>query len=275
MNLNNMKCCKINKLPEYTISFTKFFYEARFLPQESIVYQQLYYDHLPTPYNTEISKEYTNLEPKENTLGEMIRLLRAYLMRKCEDYRLQQSIKKDKKTGLREICGFTERKLVFGCDNDKYKKPKNYKKQNYNNQENYYNRNKPYRSYRSYNNRFKRRKFRRYRNTPENRERFKYRRKFRKRKYIKPVKEDNDKILDCKCWNCNEKGHYANKCPKLKEKGVKYIDSTEFIMKLEYIKEENNNWYNNEDFYISETEPENISYIEETSNNSSSNNYSE
>ena len=98
MNLNNMKCCKINKLPEYTISFTKFFYEARFLPQESIVYQQLYYDHLPTPYNTEISKEYANLEPKENTLGERIRLLRAYLMRKCEEYRVQQKIKKDKKT---------------------------------------------------------------------------------------------------------------------------------------------------------------------------------
>lgn len=34
MNLNNMKCCKINKLPEYTISFTKFFYEAIFLPMK-------------------------------------------------------------------------------------------------------------------------------------------------------------------------------------------------------------------------------------------------
>ena len=30
MNLNNIKCCKINKLPEYTINFTKFFYEARY-----------------------------------------------------------------------------------------------------------------------------------------------------------------------------------------------------------------------------------------------------
>lgn len=38
MNLNNMKCCKISKLTEYTISFTKFFYEAKFLPQESLVY---------------------------------------------------------------------------------------------------------------------------------------------------------------------------------------------------------------------------------------------
>ena len=266
MNLNNMKCCKINKLPEYTISFTKFFYEARFLPQESIVYQQLYYDHLPTPYNTEISKEYANLEPKENTLGERIRLLRAYLMRKCEEYRVQQKIKKDKKRGLREICGFTERKLIFGCDN-KYNKQRKYKKYNkkpvYNNQDKYY-KNKSYRPYRPFRQKYKRRRFRRYKNTPENRKRFRFKRKFRKRRYIKPLQgENNNKIKDCKCWNCNEKGHYANKCPKLKQKGVKYVDNTEFIMNLEYIKEEDNNWYNDDEFYISETEPEDIKYMEE------------
>ena len=34
MNLNNMKYWKINKLPEYPISFTKFFYEAKFLPMK-------------------------------------------------------------------------------------------------------------------------------------------------------------------------------------------------------------------------------------------------
>ena len=77
MNLNNMKCCKISKLPEYTISFSKFFYEARFQPEESLIYQQLYYDHLPSPYNNEITKEYNNLEPRENTLGERIRVLRG------------------------------------------------------------------------------------------------------------------------------------------------------------------------------------------------------
>ena len=116
MNLNNMKCCKINKLPEYTISFSKFFYEARFQPEEGLIYQQLYYDHLPNPYNNEITKEYNKLEPRENTLGERIRVLRGYLMRKCEEYRIQQKVKKDKKLGLKEICGFTEKRLVFGCE---------------------------------------------------------------------------------------------------------------------------------------------------------------
>ena len=117
---------------------------------------------------------------------------------------------------------------------------------------------------------YKRRRFRRYKNTPENRKRFKYKRKFRKRRYTKPLQGNNKtKITDCKCWNCNEKGHYANKCPKLKQNGVKYIDSTDFIMKLEYIKEDDeNDWYNDEIFYISETEPEEINYIEE--NNTSS-----
>ena len=271
MYLNNMKCCKITKLPEYTISFSKLFYEAKFLPDETIVYQQLYYDHLPSPYNTEITKEYNNLEPKENTLGERIRVLRLYLMRKCEEYRVQQKIKKDKKYGLREICGFTERKLVFGCDNklnntkNRYRK---YKKSSYNKDEYYKKQNKPYRPYKTF--KYKRRRFRRYKNTPENRKRFKYKRKFRKRRYTKPLQGNNKtKITDCKCWNCNEKGHYANKCPKLKQNGVKYIDSTDFIMKLEYIKEDNNNdWYNDEMFYISETEPEEINYIEE--NNTSS-----
>ena len=271
MYLNNMKCCKITKLPEYTISFSKLFYEAKFLPDETIVYQQLYYDHLPSPYNTEITKEYNNLEPKENTLGERIRVLRLYLMRKCEEYRVQQKIKKDKKYGLREICGFTERKLVFGCDNklnntkNRYRK---YKKSSYNKDEYYKKQNKPYRPYKTF--KYKRRRFRRYKNTPENRKRFKYKRKFRKRRYTKPLQGNNKtKITDCKCWNCNEKGHYANKCPKLKQNGVKYIDSTDFIMKLEYIKEDNkNDWYNDEIFYISETEPEEINYIEE--NNTSS-----
>ena len=266
MYLNNMKCCRISKLPEYTISFTKFFYEAKFLPNESLVYQQLYYDHLPSPYNTEITKEYNNLEPKENTLGERIRLLRAYLTRKCEEYRIQQKIKKDKKQGLREICNFTEKKLIFGCDNQDYKtrkKYRKYRKLDYNNQNEYYRKqNKTYRPYKPFNRRFKRRKFKKYRNTPENRKRFRYKRKFRKR--------NKTKIADCKCWNCNEKGHYANKCPKLQQKGVKYIDTTELIMKLEYIREDNNNWYDEEVFYISETEPEEINYINENDSNNES-----
>ena len=33
-------------------------------------------------------------------------------------------------------------------------------------------------------------------------------------------------------------------------------------MNLEYIKEEDNNWYNDDEFYINETEPEDIKYIE-------------
>ena len=99
--------------------------------------------------------------------------------------------------------------------------------------------------------------------------RFRFKRKFRRRRYIKPLQgENNNKIKDCKCWNCNEKGHYANKCPKLKQKGVKYVDNTEFIMNLEYIREEDNNWYNDDEFYISETEPEDIKYMEEMSNSS-------
>ena len=89
-------------------------------------------------------------------------------------------------------------------------------------------------------------------------------------RYIKPLKGDNkNKIADCKCCNCNEKEHYANKCPKLEQKGVKYIDNTDFIMNLEYIREDNNNWYEDDEFYISETEPEDINYIEEVDNTSS------
>ena len=253
MNLNNMKCCKINRLPEYTISFTKFFYEARFLPEEGHIYQQLYYDHLPEPYNTEITKEYNKLEPRENTLGERIRVLRGYLMRKCEEYRVQQKVKKDKKLGLREICGFTERRLVFGCED---KKPyRNYKKR--------YNKKKSYDKYRSKQNRnnypykynrYKRKRFRKFRNTPENRRRYKNKRKFRR----KPFKKKD--ISECKCWNCNEKGHYANKCPKLKEKKVKYINTSQFIMEIEQIKEDDNRWYEYEEFYISETDNE-INFI--------------
>lgn len=99
-------------------------------------------------------------------------------MRKCEEYRVQQKIKKDKKRRLREICGFTERKLVFGCDNKKY-----HKKPSYNKQKDYYRQNKFYQPYKKFNNRFKRRKFRKYENTPENRKRFKFKRKFRRRRY--------------------------------------------------------------------------------------------
>lgn len=189
-------------------------------------------------------------------------------MRKCEEYRIQQKIKKDKKRGLKEICGFTEKKLVFGCDN-KYKRYSRKPSYNRNKQNEYYKQNKPYRNYKRFNNRFKRRKFKRYKNTPENRKRFKFKRKFRKKRYIKPLQGDSkSKLVDCKCWNCNEKGHYANKCPKLKKKGIKYVDNTDFIMNLECIKEENTNWHEDDEFYISETESEDINYLEETNNNS-------
>ena len=41
-------------------------------------------------------------------------------------------------------------------------------------------------------------------------------------------------------------------------------------MKLEYIREDNNNWYDEEVFYISETEPEEINYINENDSNNES-----
>lgn len=261
MNLNNMRCCKINKLPEYTISFTKFFYEARFTPEEGLIYQQLYYDHLPNPYNIEITKEYNSMIPRENTLGERIRVLRSYLMRKCEEYRLQQKVKKDKKLGLRDICGLAEKRLVFGCEEKR--KRKTYKKgrkkyQAYNKRTekyNKYNKNPYYNKFR------RRRRFRRFKNTPQNRNKFRYKRKFRR----KPYKKQN--ISECKCWNCHEKGHYANKCPKLKEKGIKYVNKSEFIMSLEQIREDNNKWYEYEEFYISETETEDGSETQSTDSN--------
>ena len=108
---------------------------------------------------------------------------------------------------------------------------------------------------------YKRRKFKRFKNT------FNTRRKFNnKRKFIrKPYKE---KISECKCWNCNEKGHYANKCPKLKEKGIKYINTSQFIMNLEHIKENSDKWHEYEDFYISQTDNEDESESENSSSES-------
>jgi hypothetical protein len=79
-------------------------------------------------------------------------------------------------------------------------------------------------------------------------------------------------MSECKCWNCNEKGHYANKCPKLKEKGVKYINSSQFIMNIEQIKEDNDTWYKYEDFYVSQTDNDSISESESELQQSSNNN---
>ena len=169
-------------------------------------------------------------------------------MRKCEEYRIQQKVKKDKKLGLREICGFTERRLVFGCDDMRIRKShKKYKKKykkRFEDQEKY---NK---NYNPYYNKYKRKKFKKFRNTSDTRKRFRNKRKFRRKPYTKR------KISECTCWNCNEKGHYANKCPKLKEKRVKYINTSEFIMNLEQFKEDNNNWHEYEEFYIRQTDDE-------------------
>ena len=45
---------------------------------------------------------------------------------------------------------------------------------------------------------------------------FKKKRKFFKKKKNEVVKPTTKQIQkqDCRCWNCNEKGHYANECPK-------------------------------------------------------------
>ena len=45
---------------------------------------------------------------------------------------------------------------------------------------------------------------------------FKKKRKFFKKKKNEAVIPATKQIQkqDCRCWNCNEKGHYANECPK-------------------------------------------------------------
>ena len=70
-----------------------------------------------------------------------------------------------------------------------------------------HNNNRSYKPYKPVKRRFRKRRFQKYKNTPENRKRFRFKRKFRRKKYIKPLQGNESNIKDCKCWNCNEKGH--------------------------------------------------------------------
>ena len=59
----------------------------------------------------------------------------------------------------------------------------------------------------------------------------------------------------------------------MKEKGIKYINTSQFMMNLEHIKENNDKWHEYEEFYISQTDNEGESESENSSSESNSESY--
>ncbi|XP_071724350.1 uncharacterized protein [Rutidosis leptorrhynchoides] len=190
-HLNNIQICNMCDLESYTCEFQKYYYK---LPADNReTHKDTYLNKLPWPLSKAI-KDIFMSEVANNriadTLGGVIEVTQNYIAQQC----LQRSIKKQLKHPTGQLCCKNNPKVPgnYGCNKERRRKIiKKYRWRKF-----------PKNNYKKYSykkNNFKRRKF------------FKKKPPYKKEKYCPENKRT------CRCWLCNEEGHYANKCPNKKK----------------------------------------------------------
>lgn len=174
-------------IKDYIKIFKEYYYNIYGKIANEKMYLNLFYSKIPEPWSSNLIKEYP--EPEVDTLGKRINFLReklsdwchqAYLMRKTKMIRRQNTL----------CCKGNDLITVIGEYKEKRSKRRKFS-----------------RSYQPRKRYFSKRRFFRKRKP----------RFFKKKPWIKkPVYKKNirKKIKECRCYLCNEIGHYANECPK-------------------------------------------------------------
>lgn len=258
-HLTHLQICDLCMLEEFNCEYRKYFFRLKKEDQEFWLKQ--YFEKLPTSqlhnheteYQTWLARQGTHPAGLENdTIGKRMRYIRLSLAAACEQR------EKQKQTRGFAICCNNSANSEFpgnyGCGHSsshRRKKKKKFKKRH------------------KYKNKFSRRKRRHFnRAPPRQRPRF-----FRKRR--KPSNKQKycpKGSTACKCWVCNEQGHYANECPNKKKKDFKEKNKIlEQILKLKYEPIEDSDISETESLYYLESDYESESETEtETESETSS-----
>ncbi|KAL5810581.1 hypothetical protein ACOSQ4_027149 [Xanthoceras sorbifolium] len=203
--LQRLQLCDMCEIERYICVFQDYYYHIyNQIDTGYSYYLPLFFSKIPDPWGQKLIDTYQPMTA--DTLGKRIAHLRNKLSLWCSDAILAKATK-----GLRKrislCCDSPKMPLMIGCDSQyyygkikrKYKKRKQYKKRKYFKQRktNYY-------------------KKKGYRKTP------------------KPTYRRNKKPFtkECRCYFCNQLGHYANKCPKKFDKNKKKIEIDEEIEQM-------------------------------------------
>ncbi|CAN1185712.1 hypothetical protein LINPERHAP2_LOCUS37724 [Linum perenne] len=189
-HLTNLRICNMCYLESFICEFKIHYYQV--IPERRKELDQLFFTKLPISVAQTVEAAFNNVVQKEevpNTLGGRILTLQEWHKRACNEEKVKRQAKID-------LCceDFTKKIGKYGCENETRKIRKKRKYEKYKKW-----RKIPYKNYRK--NRF---------TNPNKyfRNRKQYKQKINQKEYCPKGK------TNCRCWLCNEEGHYANKCPK-------------------------------------------------------------
>ncbi|XP_074360256.1 uncharacterized protein LOC141700375 [Apium graveolens] len=237
--ITNMQLCNICFLNQFFCDYEKYLYQ---LDDQAEYVKYVKYYLLKIPLVGLKALERFNLEatgPAEYSLAYAQRIVKEEISKICDLTKKQKQLKSFSKQCCEKIV---EKPFEYGCRKSSYKK--HYRKKSYKHKTTYkfIKKKKPYKSG-----------------------------KYFKKKSSKKFSNDKKKFCpkgkkNCRCWICNEEGHYANECPNRKKNDDK-VQMLEQVYSLGYIPIEDPYEDTQEVYSIEELDP---GLIESDSNESTS-----
>ena len=204
--LNKIKLCDMCQFEEFTCQYTTYYYKLE--PDERTPYLEIFINKLPYPLSQTIKNEFEKQKSAQlvpNTLGGIIRIIRDYILLQCT-----QESERNQLSRVTKCCPkFDYLPHQFGCKPN-YSSRRGritHKKYNQYNQKKRYHKFKPW---------YKKKRYHMYKKkyNPNYRQKY-WKNKNNTQKYCPKGKKT------CKCWICQEDGHYANECPNNNKKQEK------------------------------------------------------
>ncbi|AMN10079.1 coat protein [Angelica bushy stunt virus] len=206
--LHNMQLCNICELKPFFCVFEKHMINTGEQTNYPM-YIEMFIRKIPVVGETVMQRHKALVtENTKFSLAFAYNLVTEEVAKHCEFIKTTKKLKAFSK----KCCDKTQKpSYTFGCSPEKTRKHKRYKKK--------------------------------FRNKKVSKYRFKKKKKsFKPGKYLRNKKDhQNDKQKycpkkkkNCRCWICNEEGHYANECPNRKEHDSK-VKVLEQILQMEYI----------------------------------------
>lgn len=189
--ITNLKICNMCYFENYVCEFQEYYYQLSGNNRDRM--KEIFLEKLPEHVASQVKEEFKiklGTEQVQDTLGGRISICRKWLQRKCID----KAVSKETDINLccQKVLGLPH---DYGCSKSKKFRTK-HKKSSFR------------RGGRWYKSSYKKYK----KSKPENKKQFfKKRNKFRRKDVRETCPQGKP---DCRCWLCNEEGHYANKCPK-------------------------------------------------------------
>nr|AFL90603.2 coat protein [Blueberry red ringspot virus]AFL90604.2 coat protein [Blueberry red ringspot virus]AJM71346.1 coat protein [Blueberry red ringspot virus] len=195
--LHKMKICDMCEFEEFYCQFIHYYYMLE--SSERSAYMNVFIQKLPYPLSKTINDEFQNQKNANlipDTLGGIAKVIRAYILLQCTKEQEKMQL-----INVTKCCPkFEYIPHKFGCSpNSSRRGRKPTKKPKYSR---YYKR-----RYHTFKPWYKKKRYRMYKRKYQPKYRQRYWKNKSTQKYCPKGKKD------CKCWICQEDGHYANECP--------------------------------------------------------------